>query len=143
GTSRGITQFVSLRNYNESIVKHLSSCHLSRETLTEYELILARVGIFELPVSKLGETIICPRHRKRLGKPCQYPTHQGGRKAIKNGYVVNLKMAKEILKFMEWLSRLDQVSQEISEKASISIFLHPVICSNCWKRHKATIEESA
>ena len=50
GSSRGITQFVSLGNCNESTVNHLSSYHLSRETLTEHELILARVGIFELPV---------------------------------------------------------------------------------------------
>ena len=33
------------------------------------------------------------------GRPCQYTTHQGGSKAIKNRDVVNLKMAREILKF--------------------------------------------
>ena len=96
---------MSLRNCNESIVNHLSSRLLSRETLTEHELILARVGIFKLPVSKLSQTMICSRYRQKLGspeiqrRPCQYPTHQGSSKVIKNRDVVNLKMAKEILKF--------------------------------------------
>ena len=41
--------------------------------------------------TKVGEVLIQRR-------PCQYPTHQGGSKAIKNRDVVTLKMAKEILK---------------------------------------------
>ena len=42
--------------------------------------------------TKVGDVLIQRR-------PCQYPTHQGGSKAIKNRDVVTLKMAKEILKF--------------------------------------------
>ena len=44
-------------------------------------------------------------HRQKLEKywiqrgPCRYPTHRGCSKTIKNWDVVNLKMAKEILKF--------------------------------------------
>lgn len=42
--------------------------------------------------TKVGDVLIQRR-------PCQYPTHQGGSKAIKKRDVVTLKMAKEILKF--------------------------------------------
>ena len=59
---------MSLGNCNDTIINHLNSRHLSRKTLTEHKLILARVGMSELPVSKLSETMICPRHRKKLGK---------------------------------------------------------------------------
>ena len=90
-----------------SITNHLNTCHLSRETLTESQLILARAGIFDFPVSKFSETMICPKHRHTLGKywkqrrPCQYPTHKGGKKAVKTRDVVNVAMAKEILKLHE------------------------------------------
>ena len=98
---------VRLEDCNESITNHLNTCHLSRETLTESQLILARAGIFDFPVSKFSETMICPKHRHTLGKywkqrrPCQYPTHKGGKKAVKTRDVVNVAMAKEILKLHE------------------------------------------
>ncbi|KAL9954031.1 hypothetical protein ACROYT_G041519 [Oculina patagonica] len=104
GNSRGITELVRLGDCNDSVVNHLTSCHLSRENLTEHELILARAGVFELPPSKASEMFICPKHRHSLGKywkqrrPCQYPTHRGGKKAIKSRDVINVRMAKEIMK---------------------------------------------
>ena len=107
GNSRGVTESVRLEDCNESITNHLNTCHLSRETLTVSQLILARAGIFDFPVSKLSETMICPKHRHTLGKywkqrrPCQYPTHKGGKKAVKTRDVVNVAMAKEILKLHE------------------------------------------
>ena len=107
GNSRGVTESVRLEDCDESITNHLNSCHLSRETLTESQLILARAGIFDFPVSKLSETMICPKHRHTLGKywkqrrPCQYPTHKGGKKAVKTRDVVNVTMAKEILKLQQ------------------------------------------
>ena len=88
GNSRGVKESVRLEDCNESITNHLNTCQLSRETLTESQLILARAGIFDFPVSKLSETMICPKHRHTLGKywkqrrPCQYPTHKGGKKAV-------------------------------------------------------------
>ena len=75
-------QSVSLRNCNESIVNHLSFCLLSRETLTEHELILARVGIFKLPVSKLSQTMICSRHRQKMGKSSEGPVNAPPIKAV-------------------------------------------------------------
>ena len=107
GNSRGVTESVRPEDCNESITNHLNTCHLSRETLTESQLILARAGIFDFPVSNLSETMICPKHRHTLGKywkqrrPCQYPTHKGGKKAVKTRDVVNVAMAKEILKLHE------------------------------------------
>ena len=107
GNSRGVTESVRLEDCNESITNHLNTCHLSRETLTESQLILARAGIFDFPVSKLSETMICPKHRHTLRKywkqrrPCQYPTHKGGKKSVKTRDVVNVAMAKEILNLHE------------------------------------------
>ena len=51
--------------------------------------------------------MICPKHRHTLGKywkqrrSCQYPTHKGGKKAVKTRDVVNVAMVKEILKLHE------------------------------------------
>ena len=107
GNSRGVTESVRLEDCNESITNHLNTCHLSRETLRESQLIIARAGIFDFPVSKLSDTMICPKHRHILVKywkqrrPCQYPTHKGGKKAVKTRDVVNVAMAKEILKLHE------------------------------------------
>ena len=72
--------------------------------MTEFELILTRAGVFELPLPKVNEMMICPKHRHSLGKywkqrrPCHYPMHHGGRKAIKSRDVVNVNVAKEIKK---------------------------------------------
>ena len=55
GNSRGVTESVRLEDCDESITNHLNTCHLSRETLKESQLILARAGIFDFPVSKLSE----------------------------------------------------------------------------------------
>ena len=80
----------------------MNSCHLSWERLTEYELILKRAGIFELPVpTKLSE-MICTKYPHSLVKhwkqrrPCQYPKYRGGNKAIKTRNVINIKIAKKI-----------------------------------------------
>ena len=104
GDSRGMNGLFRLGECNESITTHLNACHLSRESMTEFELILTRAGVFELPLPKVNEMMICPKHRHSLGKywkqrrPCQYPMHHGGRKAIKSWEVVNVNMAKEIKK---------------------------------------------
>ena len=99
-----MTGLFRLGECNGSITTHLNTCHLSREIMTEFELILTRAGVFELPLPKVSEMMICPKHRHSLGKywkqrrPCQYPRHHGGRKAIKSRDVVNVNMAKEIKK---------------------------------------------
>ena len=48
--------FVSVENVmltkcKDDIRGHLSSCHLSWENIEEYELILARAGLFDIPES--------------------------------------------------------------------------------------------
>lgn len=99
-----IDNVIMLTKCKNDIRRHLSSCHLSRENMQEYELIIARAGLFDIPESQLEKMWICPRHRKVLGKEwrplrsCQYPTHQGDQKKIKDSHVVQLKMAKEIHK---------------------------------------------
>ena len=108
GKSRGVTESVRLEDCTESVTNHLNKCHLSREILTENQLILARAGISDLSISKFSELMICPKHRHTLGKhwklgywPCQYPTHRGAKKAVKTRDVVDVTMAKEILKLHE------------------------------------------
>ena len=92
GDSRGMTGLFRLGECNDSITTHLNTCHLSRESMTEFDLILTRAGVFELPLPKVNEMMICPKQRR----PCQYPTHHGGRKTIKSRDVANVDMAREI-----------------------------------------------
>lgn len=102
GDSRGLTELVRLVECMDSIENHLVSVHLSHEKLTEYELILARVGIFKPEASKFQEFLICPKHRHSLGrywqarKTCQYPKHRGRKAAVKGRDVCNLVMSKVI-----------------------------------------------
>ena len=89
-----MTGLFRLGECNDSITTHLNTCHLSRESMTEFDLILTRAGGFELPLPKVNEMMICPKQRR----PCQYPMHHGGRKTIKSRDVANVNMAKEIRK---------------------------------------------
>ena len=108
--SRGISEYSRLIDCKDSIESHLSTIHLSTETITECELILAR--LFDLLQSNISDLLICPKHRHSLGKywkqkrPCQYPTHKGsGNKAVKGGSSVNLVMSKDIF-YMEYMYSL-------------------------------------
>ena len=90
----------------ESIESHLASVHLSRETITEGELILARAGLFDLEQTVVEQMSVCAKHRHTLGKfwrprtACQYPAHQGrpgrSQKGAKSRYSVTLEMSKAI-----------------------------------------------
>ena len=55
------------------ISNHLRRCHLSRENVTEIDLILARAGLFDLSASKVKEMTVCPKHRNNLGRYWQSP----------------------------------------------------------------------
>jgi len=74
---------VSLRQCNDSIESHLASIHLSRETITEGQLILARAGLFDLDESVIAQMSVCAKHRHTYGEfcrprtACQYPAHHG------------------------------------------------------------------
>ena len=46
GSSRGLSGLVRLSQCNDDVKYHLISCHLSKEVLSENELILARTGLF-------------------------------------------------------------------------------------------------
>ena len=93
-----------LTKCKDDIRGHLSSCHLSWENIEEYELILARARLFDIPESHLEKMWVCPRRRNALGKEwrplrsCQYPTHPSEKKKVKGYHVVQLKLAKEIHK---------------------------------------------
>ena len=85
GESRGKEQVIPLTECVSDVRNHLKSCHLSRAKVMEYELILARVGKFNLPLDEIKKLTICPKHRHNLGqywrplKTCQYPALQESR----------------------------------------------------------------
>ena len=93
---------VLLQDCTSDISKHLANCHLPK-SLQEYEVILARAGVFRWSKEFLENTIICPTHRDELGKywrlskSCQYPSHKGKPKQLKDTHVINyIKVATEI-----------------------------------------------
>ena len=96
GSDRGRSTYVSLSGCNDDVSGHLAGCHLSQECLTEYQLILARSGLYDLADEQLQCMKICPKHRHNLGRFCQYPVHPGHLRNIKGNRVINLQTAKEI-----------------------------------------------
>ena len=106
GDSRGISGIFSLLQCTDSIESHLASIHLSRQTITEGQLILARTGLFYLDEPVVAEMSVCAKHRHTYGKfwrprtACQYPAHQGrpgrSQRGATSRYSVNLEMAKAI-----------------------------------------------
>ena len=90
----------------DSIESHLSLIHLSRENITEGELILARAGLFDLDESVVAQMVVCAKHRHTYGKfwrlrtACQYPVNKGrsgkNQKGAKSRYSVSLEMSKAI-----------------------------------------------
>ena len=90
------------RRDTPDVRNHFKSCHLSRTKVTEQELILARVGRFNLPLDEIKTLTICPKHRHNLGqywrplKTCQYPNHEGRKIALHCKNPVDWQMAQEI-----------------------------------------------
>ena len=68
GEWRGKSEVVRLLECKDDISIHLRAFHLSRENIEEWQLILARVGLFTLEEEKIKEMWICRRHRHTLGK---------------------------------------------------------------------------
>ena len=92
-----------LRECQEDIKNHLKACHLSKLSgIMEYELILVRSGLFDVPPERQEEMFACTKHRHNLGsywrplRRCRYLPHSGERKKLKNYHVINLKMSKNI-----------------------------------------------
>ena len=48
GSSRGLSGLVRLSECNDEVKQHLTSCHLSKQVLSENEPILARTSLFHL-----------------------------------------------------------------------------------------------
>ena len=101
GPNRGEENVIFLRECSHDISSHLRGCHLSRENVTEVNLLLAGAGLFDLGISKVKEMTICPTHRNNLGRywqsprTCQYPEHVGQVKKVAGGTVINFKTSKE------------------------------------------------
>ena len=103
-SSSGRTEYVPLTKIscNEDMANHLLSCHLA-QSYTEYEILLARAGIFSLKAGTMERMIICPVHRDQYGKywrppsTCQHPHHEGkDKKALKKSRhlrVINMTMS--------------------------------------------------
>ena len=80
GSSRGLSGLVRLSECNDEVKHHLIRYHLSKEVLSESELILAWTGLFHLTQEDKEKMWICYRYRHTLGKfwrsakaTCQYP----------------------------------------------------------------------
>ena len=109
GEWRGKSEVVRLLECKDDISIHLRAFHLSRENIEEWQLILARVGLFNLEEEKIKEMWICRRHRYSLGRnwkesksACQYPVHssetgqRSKKKAAKGRTRVSPRMARDI-----------------------------------------------
>lgn len=72
--------------------------------IPEKELILKRVGHFDLPDDRVAVITICPKHRRDLtadwrgckSTTCCYPLHEGECKQVKDPRRVNFTVSKEI-----------------------------------------------
>ena len=99
-------ELVTLEECNSDIGNHLSRCHLSREVLSEGDLIMARAGFFSPTQTQKRETVICAKHRAYLGQywgnqtktsSCRYPEHKGERKCGKTDRAFSVKLSREVM----------------------------------------------
>lgn len=104
GESRGACTIITLKECQEDIRGHLANCHLSRSYMKEYELILARAGLFNLTEEQVSSMTVCPTHRNTLGRfrrprtSCQYPTHSSAASRVKGRNVFNVQISEDVLK---------------------------------------------
>ena len=103
GPSRDIKGLVLLYDCSDDIFRHLASFRPSKLNLNKCDLILAKVGIFDVALQEKDQFLVCPYHRHKYGKfwrpskvTCQYPLHKGESKTLKGTAVVTLQMAKDI-----------------------------------------------
>ena len=102
GASRGHEKSFPFKDCNENVNAHPVSCHLSKERLTEKDLILARAGLFSLSEMQIETMSVCPKHRHSLGRfwrpprSCQYPGHTGKSTRVAGRHVIGLNLAREI-----------------------------------------------
>ena len=102
GPSRGCEKSFPLKDCNEDVNAHPVSCYLSKERLTEKDLILARAGLFLLSEMQIETMSVCPKHKHSLGRfwrpprSCQYPGHTGKSTSVAGRHVIGLNLAREI-----------------------------------------------
>lgn len=105
GEFKGESNLVPLNECNSDITAHLRRCHLTKENITESELILLRAGYFSKTAQQVENMFVCPRHRANLGKDwgnqtgrtaCQYPDHKGKQKGVKSDRAVTVRIAREV-----------------------------------------------
>ena len=106
GEFKGESELVPLSECNSDITAHLRRCHLTKENITESELILLRAGYFRKTAKQVENMLVCPRHRANLGKEwgnqtgrtaCPYPDYQGKLKGVKSDRAVTVKIAREVM----------------------------------------------
>ena len=92
---------MSLDKYNSDISSHLYRCHLSREAISEGDIVLARLGLFCVPEAQKRDMFVCSKHRAQLGqywsKPnaCKYPGHKAEHKAAKTDRTFTLAIVQD------------------------------------------------
>jgi hypothetical protein len=101
GNVWGKSDCVNILECSDDVSTHLSRCHLSREKLCKYELILLCCRMFDISHDQLQHMRICPNHRYNLGKfwrrshVCQYPLHTGSNSAVMGNHVITLQLTKD------------------------------------------------
>ena len=68
GSCRGDDQCYVLKDCKRDIQSHLTTYYLSNDKLEEYELILARAGLFDLKDEQVENMYVCARHRENLSR---------------------------------------------------------------------------
>ena len=68
GDFKDRSELVPLSACNTDISAHLRRCHLTKERITEKELILMRAGYFNVTEEQMQDMMVCPRHRANLGQ---------------------------------------------------------------------------
>ena len=101
-----MSDLTKLLDCKDDVTSHLSTYHLSKTRLSEYELILARTGLFDWKYEDVSNWWICPRHRHTFGKfwlprkrSCNSPVHTGAMKVLTGRDVVTYEMSK-------WMQKL-------------------------------------
>ena len=102
--TRGVSGLCNLPECTDSVESYLSLINLSKESVTEGKLILARAGLFDVEdsvMASLRKAYIRYTYGKfwRQRSECQYPTHpDSDSKGAKSRYSVNLEVSKAISK---------------------------------------------
>ncbi|XP_031557468.1 uncharacterized protein LOC116294076 [Actinia tenebrosa] len=114
------TEVIVVSECRRNTMTHLRNLKLSREQVSEGDLILLRVGLF---VNGSNSMTVCPKHREVLGiywRPvhrCQHPLHKS-RKPGKCDRGVALQMSREINEQWDVLVQIGSDNAERSIKST-------------------------